>query len=279
MRSITVSVLQLRARTSKEESSKAVLSLASMARGDIIVLPEYAMVDPTGIAPQDLYSASEPIEGGWVSTLRRIAREKGSCIVGTLFERTDKPPLVYNTVVLIDERGDIAGVYRKTHLFDALGYRESEKMLPGEELFSPVDLCGARVGVAVCFELRYPEVFRLQALRGAEVFIVPSAWYRGPAKEETYKFLAQARAHENVSYLVGAVLAGERFTGRSIVVDPYGLVRAQAGFGEELLEYKLDPELLERARRDLPLLSLRRDDLYVLGEKRVGGYSSTGTIS
>ncbi len=259
-----ISILQVKASKSKRESLESLLKLASKATGDILVLPEYALIDPTDIPARELYKHSESLEGGWVATLRNIAREKQSCIIGTLFERSPKPPRVYNTVLALDRQGNIVGLYRKTHLFDALGYKESEKMIPGSSIFEPIELCGAKIGLAVCFELRYPELFRIQALKGVEVFIVPSAWYRGPVKEETYRFLARARAHENVAFLVGAVIAGDRFTGRSIVVDPYGIIRAQAGFGEELLEYDIDLSILEKARKDLPLLELRRTDLYRL---------------
>ena len=264
MRRLRVSVLQVGSSLSKDEARSKIERLARASTGDILVVPEYAMIDPTGMSPERLYSVAESLEGEWVGFLSSLAREKGSCIVGTMFERSEDPPLVYNTVIAIDDSGRIRRIYRKTHLFDVLGYRESSLIKPGREPPRPVELCGASVGLAVCFELRYPELFRLQALEGAEVFIVPSAWYRGPGKEEAYRFLAQARAHENVSYLVGAVLYGERFTGRSIIVNPYGVVEADAGWGERVLEHTLEPTLLEEARSTMPLLRLRRTDLYLL---------------
>ncbi|MCE4624301.1 MAG: carbon-nitrogen hydrolase family protein [Desulfurococcales archaeon] len=265
---LVVSVLQMSASRTKAEALEKLKKLVSEARGDIIVMPEYAMVDPTDLDPETLYKTSETLDGSWVNTLRNVAREKGSCVIGTLFEKSPEPPRVYNTAVLIDPNGDVISVYRKTHLFDILGYRESEKILAGEELFEPVELCGARVGLAICFEIRYPELFRLQAEKGVDVFFIPSAWYTGHLKEETYRVLAQARAHENVSYVIGAILYGERFTGRSLVVDPYGVVVAEAGIGEKVLEAVLDGRVLMEARSKLPLLELRRRDLYGLVEKR-----------
>ena len=264
---LLVSVLQMGASRTKAEALERLKKLTAEARGDIIVMPEYAMVDPTDLDPQALYNTSEALDGSWVSTLRGIAREKGSCVIGTLFERSPEPPKVYNTVVLIDTNGDLVSVYRKTHLFDILGYQESEKILAGEELFEPVELCGVRVGLAICFEIRYPELFRLQAEKGVDMFFIPSAWYAGHLKEETYRVLAQARAHENVSYVVGAVLYGERFTGRSLIVDPYGVVVAEAGIGEKVLEAVLDKRVIMEARSKLPLLKLRRRDLYGLVKK------------
>ena len=259
---LIVNVIQLQARRSKKDSLEAVKSLVRRSTGELIVLPEYAMFDPTGVDADTIYYESETLDGVWIGTLRDLAVELGSCIIGSLFERSPQPPRVYNTIVFIDKNGSIRRVYRKTHLFDALGYRESSFTLPGSEAPEPLDFCGLRLGYAICFEIRYPELFRLQALRGAEAFVVPSAWYMGHGKEESYRFLAQARAHENTAYLIGSVLFGERFTGRSLVVDPYGVVIAEAGFGERIVEAILDPAVLEEARRRLPLLELRRNDLY-----------------
>ncbi len=263
-RPVRISILQVSSSSSKEEAAKKIMKLASVATGDILVLPEYAMIDLTDIPAEELYGYSETLEGSWVRMLSTIAREKNACIVGTMFERSEEPPRVYNTAVFIDQSGEVKAVYRKTHLFDILGFRESEKIKPGDKLFTPIDLCGVRVGAAICFEIRYPEIFRLQALEGVDVFVIPSGWYLGHGKEEAYRVLAQARAHENVAYVAGAVLAGARFTGRSVIVDPYGIVRAEGGFGEAVVEHTLDPELLEEARRRMPLLDLRRNDLYSL---------------
>ncbi len=255
-------LLQLTPRDSKEEQLHAIEALASRARpGSIIAVPEYAMLDPTGRDPGEVARAAEDLDGPWLSRLRGLARRLESCLVATMFERgpRGKP---YNTVVLVDERGEVAGVYRKNLLFDALGYRESDYFEPGPEPPRPVDLCGLRIGVAVCFEIRFPELFRAQALDGAEAFIVPSAWYTGPGKEEQYRFLAQARAHENTAWLAAPIMYGAHFTGRSLVVNPYGVVVADTGHGERVLEYEVDPGLAREARERLPLLeALRRRGL------------------
>ncbi len=259
---IPVFIAQLRARTSKEEQLRVIEKLAGKAEpGGILAVPEYAMYDVTGRGPETLRSIAEPLDGPWVSRLRRISREKGICMIATLHELNPrgKP---YNTAVVIDERGEIVGVYRKTHLFDALGYRESDYYTPGDKLFEPVKACGARLGLAICFEIRYPEVFRYQALRGAEIVFVPSAWYRGEGKEEQYEYLARARAHENTVWIVAPILYGEHFTGRSKVVDPYGIVRVDAGYGERLVAAEVKTDYIAEVRRILPLLDLRRPGLY-----------------
>jgi predicted amidohydrolase len=114
----------------------------------------------------------------------------------------------------------------------------------------------------VCFELRFPEVFRIHGARGAELVIVPAAWYRGDGKEEALRVLAQARAHENGYYVAVSAHYGSRFTGRSIVVNPLGLVEVDAGWGDRYVEHQLDKSMVEEARRLYPLLELRRTDLY-----------------
>jgi len=257
LRDVRVGIVQLEVRGSKEENLEALLRLASRLEADIIAFPEYSMFDPTGMSAEEVLRGAETLDGPWVGALRRLAREKGSCVVGSLYEQGPGKP--YNTLVAIDGQGEIVGVYRKTHLFDALGYRESDVFEPGDKIFEPVELCGARVGLAVCFELRFPEIFRAQTLMGAEVFIVPSAWYRGPGKEEQYRFLAQARAHENTVWLAAPILYGSNFTGRSLIVDPLGIVRAEAGFGEKTLTALLDAGTLEQARRLLPLIEIHRE--------------------
>lgn len=263
MRAVRLTLLQLRARSSKEESLRAVQKLLEKAPDGlgIISLPEYSMFDPTGLEADRINRLSETIDGPWITAVRQAAKSKGSCIVTTFFEknRGGKP---YNSVALINEEGEIIATYSKTHLFDALGYRESDWFAQGEKLFDPTTLCGARLGLAICFEIRFPEIFRYQAVRGAEVVIVPSGWYTGPGKEEQYRFLAQARAHENTLWIAAPILYGEHFTGRSIIVNPYGVVVADAGYGERILSNLIDLEEVERVREKLPVLKLRRPELY-----------------
>ncbi len=262
MAQINVSIIQLEARLSKSGSLTALEKLIGGAKGDLILAPEYSMFDPTGLDPSAIAMGAEEPGGEWLSRIRSKAREKGSCIVVGFFEKAPGASKPYNSVAVIDDRGEIAGIYRKTHLFDALGFRESNYFTPGEKLFDPVEVCGVKLGLAICFEIRYPEVIRHQAIMGAEIVAIPSAWYRGIGKEEQYRFLARARAHENTVWIAAPILYGDSFTGRSLVVDPLGVVRADAGYGEKILEYTINTREIEEARRKLPLLELRRPSLY-----------------
>ena len=126
------------------------------------------------------------------------------------------------------------------------------------------EVAGARVAVAVCFDLRFPELFRLYALAGAEVVAVPAAWYRGPLKEEMLHVLAKARAVENTVYVAVANQYSDRFTGRSVAADPMGVALVDLGVGERYAEVPLDLDYLEEVRRQIPLLGLRREDVYEL---------------
>lgn len=262
MARIRIGVLQAAPRPSKTETLRVVEKLLESARDpSLIVTPEYLMLDPTGLPKEKVYEEAEDLEGSWLGFFKDKARELGACIAATLFEKSGDGR-VYNTLAFIDKNGSIKAVYRKTHLFDAYGYRESSFTAPGDRLFQPIDLCGVKVGAAICFELRFPEIFRAQALSGAEVIVVPSAWYKGPLKEETLRFLAQARAHENTVYLVVASNPGGNFVGRSMIVNPMGVVKLDLGPGERYEEYEIDTEEIEEARKVLPVLRLRRPSLY-----------------
>ncbi len=264
-RVLRLGILQLAASGSKEEAIEGLHSLSRRIREpDLLVMPEYAMVDPTDMPLEKLWEQAEDLEepGPWLRAVEKLASEHGSCVVATLFRRSPEPPRVLNTAVVLSPEGRVLGVYDKTHLFDVLGYRESAKIYPGSRLFTPVEACGARLGLAICFEIRYPEIFRAQALQGAELVVVPSAWYAGPMKEESMRFLAQARAHENTVFMTVPILSGKRFTGRSLVVDPMGFVTLDAGPGPTYVEVEADLDRVREVRKILPLLDLRRPQLY-----------------
>lgn len=263
LRDLTVGVLQLHSSQGKAEALERLARLSRRVReADLIVMPEYSMIDPTD-APLELLrrEAESPGEPGpWLRAAEGLAAEHSACVVATFFEPAPDGR-VYNSAAVIGPGGGVLGVYRKTHLFDAYGYRESEKIAPGDEVFRPVEACGARLGLVICFELRVCELARLQALQGAEVLVAPAAWYRGPLKEEALHVLARARAHENTVYTVVAALAGPRFTGRSTIVDPMGVQLLDAGPMEAYAEARLEAWRLEEARRSLPILRLIRRDL------------------
>ena len=259
---VRIGVLQAPASKGKEQARKVVEEILSKSRveADIIVMPEYLMMDPTGLGPQDLNSIAEPLDGSWTGWIEELSMEYGACIVATMFEKGNVKP--YNTVIVARD-GVLVYSYRKTHLFDALGYRESDVFERGEKPPSTVD-CGIKIGTIVCFEIRFPELARRLAVEGAEIIVIPAAWYRGDGKEEALRFLAQARAHENTVYIAVSSLYGNRFTGRSMIINPMGIVVQDLGHGIKYVEADVDRDEISKARLILPLLKLRRRELYII---------------
>jgi len=261
-----LALAQLGASRSKEEALeriKRLLDSAARMEPDLVVFPEYSMLDPTGLGAEEVAGVAEPLFGPWHGFFEKAASEYGFHIVFTMYERREGYRKAFNTAVLVGPSGTLL-VYRKTHLFDAMGYRESDLFEKGGELSEVVEVNGFRVGLAICFEIRYPEIFRSLALRGADLVVVPAAWYRGRVKEEQIIFLARARSHENTLFVAAPVLYGENFTGRSVLTDPYGVVRVDAGIGEKVVVAEIGREEITEARRVFPLLRLRRPELYRL---------------
>ncbi len=260
MRVLRLGMLQFGAVRGKEENLAKIKSLIKSSEADLILLPEYSMGNIVGASPKDLLTIAEPIDGPFVEGLASVAREYSTYLIAGIFEKVGNG--VYNTAVVVSPSGDLVGRYRKVHLFDAYSYRESDYFLAGNEPSPIINVGKAKVAVAICFDIRFPELFRIYALSGAELVAVPSAWFRGPLKEETLAFLARARAHENTIYLALSVQYSKDFTGRSMVVDPLGVVVADLGIGEKYAEVPIDLDYIDEARKILPVLKLRREDVY-----------------
>jgi deaminated glutathione amidase len=222
------------------------------ADADLVVLPE-AFARDFGEPGSDLTGVAEPLDGPFVTALTRLAEERRTTIVAGMFERTDGPP--YNTVVV---RGGAGADYRKIHLYDSFGFRESDVLAAGELTPVTFRVAGLTVGVMTCYDLRFPELARALVDRGAEVLVVPSAWVAGPRKVAHWTTLLRARAIENTVYVVGVGQPGPRYTGHSMVVDPLGDVVAGTEDGPAVVRAELDAEVVARARRTNPSLANRR---------------------
>ncbi len=216
----------------------------------------------------NLREVAEPLDGPFCRGLSEIARNTGLAIVAGVFEAAPDGR-AFNTTVGIDGLGKLAAVYRKIHLFDALGHRESDEIAPGSDLVM-ADLAGLRVGFMTCYDVRFPELARALALGGAQLLVVPAAWAAGPFKEDHWVTLVRARAIENTIWVAAAGQVpdpGERPTraptgiGRSMLVDPMGVVRLDLGPAEGIAAGDVDTELTETVRADLPCLANRRADI------------------
>lgn len=259
---LRVGLVQLASTQSKHRNLEKLKKMIVKCEADLVILPEYFMADIKGLAPVEVYDISEDVNGPLINEISRLAAEYSTFILATMFEKTEKKPKVYNSVVFINPKGDVIGVYRKIHLFDAYGYKESDYMLHGDKPSPIINIGSARIAAAICFDIRFPELYRYYALKGANIVVNPSAWYKGPFKEETLRFLAQARAHENTFYMIIVNQCGTDFTGRSMIVNPYGIVEVDLGTKERYLEYQIDMNAINEARKVLPVLKLRRGEIY-----------------
>ncbi|MDY0909330.1 carbon-nitrogen hydrolase family protein [Microbacterium sp. CFBP9034] len=236
----------------------AQLTAAASARGArLVVFPEYSsyFVDPFD---SSLPEHAQPVDGPFVAALVELAGRHGVHIVAGLLERAADERRVRNTVVAVDDSGLLAS-YRKLHLYDAFGQRESDWVEPGEisepETF---ELGGLRFGLMTCYDLRFPEVGRVLADAGAEVFVVPAEWVRGPLKEHHWRTLVHARAIENTVFIAAADHPPPLGVGNSMIVDPQGVELAAVGTATDVAVAHLDPAAVERVRRVNPSLRLRR---------------------
>ena len=226
----------------------------------LLVFPEMFMAAPDD--PSDLPSLAEEANGSFVQGLRHIARTHLLSVVAGVWEAIPGHNKVYNALAVIDQQGQILERYRKIHLFDALNVTESRVMSPGDALPPVLDLAGVPTGLGICYDLRFPELFRSLAGRGAELILVPAAWYSGPFKEDHWLTLLKARALENTSYVAGVSLTGPRFCARSSIIDPFGVVIASAGEMPELLTADIARARVEQVRTKVPSLRHTRPDLF-----------------
>lgn len=237
------------------------LALAAVARAagdgaDLVVLPEYAsFFDPRGVD----VAAAEHVDGPFVTALRAEARRLGVAVVAGVTLESDEPGLASNGVVLVDATGDLQGVYRKVHLYDAYGERESDRFAPGPFDEPPTMRVGdATVGVITCYDLRFPESARRVVDAGADVLLCPAAWAAGPGKVEQWSVLAQARAIESTAFVVAVGMAGRGVCGSSAAIGPDGSVRARLGLEPGQVTVDLDHADVVRTRERNPSLANRR---------------------
>ncbi|HET7325968.1 MAG TPA: carbon-nitrogen hydrolase family protein, partial [Nocardioidaceae bacterium] len=228
-------VVQMSATTDKAGNAAAIERLMAQAGpgSDLVVLPEAVMHD-FGKPDDALAPAAEPLDGPFVGLLQRLAGEHHVTVVAGMFEQTDEPGRVFNTLVAVSGAGLLAR-YRKTHLYDSFGYRESDTVGAGAIEPVVVDVRGVPVGLMTCYDLRFPELGRALVDAGARIFAVPAAWVAGERKAMHWTTLLRARAIENLVYVVGAAQCGPRYTGHSLVVSPYGDTIVEADNDETVL--------------------------------------------
>ena len=243
--SLTLRIHQISFSSNKIENMTTILHLADESDVYLDVFPEYAMgVPPKGLNTQFVHENAEPLDGEFVNTIVGKTDEKSSAIVFTAYlkERDE----LYNASILA-EKGEIKAVYSKIHLFDAFGSRESDVFAPRKEL-AITDLKDFKIGLAVCFDLRFPEHFRVMARMRVNLFIVPSAWFKEKYKITPWRTLTLARSNENNSYLIAVNQANPFFIGHSITTPPLGYVIKETDDGQISFTRPLDYEAIEKSK-------------------------------
>jgi predicted amidohydrolase len=245
------------------------LTRAAAADGaELIVLPEKWTAMGS---EQDLRAGAEALDGAAVGWARAIASElRVDLVAGSILERVPGRQKLANTSVHVGPRGDVLATYRKIHMFDVeVGgreYRESELEEPGDEIVVSHTADAVELGLSVCYDLRFPELYRILAVRGARIVTVPAAFTLATTRDH-WEVLLRARAIENQAFViaanqVGEHPAGQRSGGRSMIVDPWGVVLAQAPDGEGYIVAELDLERQLQIRASLPSLANRRPEAY-----------------
>jgi predicted amidohydrolase len=252
--SLRVTLVQAASGLDPSANRATLAGRVAAATGDLVVLPE-AFARDFGEAGSDVSPFAEPVDGPFGSEVARLAAEHGRTVVAGMFETSDDPARPYNTLLL---RGAASADYRKIHLYDSFGYRESDRLTGGDLAPVVVEVDGFRVGLQTCYDLRFPELSRALVDAGAEVLVVPAAWVAGERKVDHWRTLVRARAIENTAYVVAVGQPAPRYTGHSMVVGPLGDVLAEAGPDAGVLEAEIRREDLEQARRTNPSLANRR---------------------
>lgn len=256
-----IAVAQFAPGTDKEANLVAVRNLASEAAGlgaSMVVFPEYSSFFVPELG-QEAVDAAEPLDGPFALALGALAKVLGIHIVAGMLEQTTAGARASNTVIAVDPHGSVVATYRKLHLYDAFGQKESDWIVPGEigtpQTFTVGELT---VGLQTCYDLRFPELTRRLVDAGADIVVVPSEWVRGPLKEHHWRTLIIARAIENTIYVAAADHAPPIGVGNSMVVDPMGVELATIGETTDVAVARVTSTRLHDVRKTNPALKLRR---------------------
>jgi predicted amidohydrolase len=268
---VLAAVVQLTSTADRERNlatADRLTRAAAAAGAELIVLPEKWSVLGT---PEETVAGAEPFDGPALNWARATARELGvDLVAGSIAERVPGREKGSNTSAHIGPDGEVRAVYRKIHMFDVevagRTYRESAHEEAGDEVVLSETAGGVELGLSVCYDLRFPELYRILAVRGARVLVVPAAFTLATTREH-WEVLLRARAIEDQAFVVAANQVGEhapgyRSGGRSMIVDPWGVVLAQAPDAETFALAELDLEHQAEVRRTLPSLANRRPAAY-----------------
>ncbi|WP_164479272.1 carbon-nitrogen hydrolase family protein [Nakamurella antarctica] len=254
---LKIAVAQFEPDADPSTNLHTLIGMAKDAAGQgaqLLLAPEGSLVrfldDPS--APT---RCAEPLDGPFVAGLRRASADHDITIAAGTFTTDGSNGRVHNTLV-VAQGGQLVGAYRKVHLYDAFAFVESDSVAPGDAAPPVVEIAGVAVGFATCYDLRFPELFRVLQAGGAQVLALASAWVAGPLKEEHWLTLLKARAIENTCYTIASDQVGAKSIGRSAAFDPMGLPLLDMGTVDGALAYvTVDPARVAGVREMLPAVS------------------------
>jgi len=262
-------IVQMKSSVDKELNlvhSLKLINEAAKKKARLICFPEFQMAySPPEQKSESLHKIAEKISGNFVSTLSNSAKQNRINIVATLYEiinTNNKNHKVFDTGVIINELGKLQSIYRKVHLYDALGFKESKKLLAGSIIEKPSKTSVGKLGLLICYDLRFPEISRILTVNGANILVSPSAWVDGFMKREHWEIMVRARAIENGVYVLAPNQVGNIYCGHSMAIDPFGSTILDMENREGIEFIDIDSSKIDTTRRTLPLLMNRRTDVY-----------------
>lgn len=238
-----------------------VASEAASREVDLLVFPESLMSRYEAEREQFVQEA-QPVGGPFTQAVDAIAARAGLWIVYTMNEKNPDGGLPFNTAILTDSSGTRHGAYRKVHLFDSHSTTESSRMSAGNKLLAPIDTPFCKLGICICYDLRFPEAARFAATRGCELLVYPAAWVAGDNKILQWHTLLAARAIENGMFVAGVSRSDDGYIGSSAVFAPDGTLVAQADAGEQLIVCEIDIDAVREMREKIPVLEHLHPEAY-----------------
>jgi len=261
-----IAIAQVQSSTDKAENLQKALRRIGQAKNQgaqLIAFPEFLMAfSPASQSAAELTAMAEPIDGPFIAALRESAREAKLGVLAAIYETSPITHRVYDSAIWLDAAGNIASVYRKLHLYDAFGFKESDKFHPGADIAPLINFGAAHCATMICYDLRFPELARMLTLEGANILFAPSGWVQGDLKIDHWQTMIKARALENGCFVIAPNQVGNIYTGHSMAVDPLGRTLVDLREMEDLAVIEIDPAMVNEVRDKLPLLQNRRTDVY-----------------
>ncbi|HYY85656.1 MAG TPA: carbon-nitrogen hydrolase family protein [Nitrososphaeraceae archaeon] len=262
-------IVQMKSSVDKAHNlaySVKLINEAAKRKARLICFPEFQMAySPAKQKPESLHKIAEKITGNFISTLSNSAKLNKINVIATMYEiinTNERNQKVFDTGIIINELGKVQSIYRKIHLYDALGFKESKKLLAGSIIEKPSKTSVGNLGLLICYDMRFPEISRILTVNGANILVSPSAWVAGFMKKVHWEIMVRARAIENGVYVLAPNQVGNIYCGHSMAIDPFGATILDMKNRQGIEFIDIDTAKIDTTRRTLPLLMNRRTDVY-----------------